>query len=156
MKPPVACVVDLSSQDIKRMQPVRTGTSATSAGTETVFVIEYQYSQRCGGCRQWLRIASEDSILPKSGILAVKPDVIFYGVIDVLAKSGERCAAARVDALLAEMIQPYQHPTLSHHEEQGTGCGFQGRRNVGCHGIVLACLGHAKPQARCASLRTLH
>ncbi len=47
--------------------------------------------------------------LHKNGDPDIKPNVVTYGaVIDAHAKSGERGAAARADALLAEMIQQHQ------------------------------------------------
>ena len=53
--------------------------------------------------------------LHKSGNLDIKPNVVTYGaVIDAHAKSGERGAAARADALLAEMIQLHQSDPVTH------------------------------------------
>ena len=53
--------------------------------------------------------------LYKNGDLHVKPNVVTYGaVIDAYAKSGEKFAAARADALLAKMIHLHQMDPSTH------------------------------------------
>lgn len=50
-----------------------------------------------------------------AGDLNVKPNVVTYGaVIDAYAKSGEKYAAARADALLAKMIHLNQMDPATH------------------------------------------
>ena len=54
-------------------------------------------------------------MLHKNGDPDIKPNVVTYGaVIDAHAKSGERGAAARADALLADMIQQHQSDPVLH------------------------------------------